>query len=42
MIAETIAGDGDRAFDYYLRINPSAREEISRACTAASRTSTRR
>ena len=29
MIAETIAGDGDRAFDYYLRINPSAREEIS-------------
>ncbi|MPZ67921.1 MAG: glycosyl transferase [Actinobacteria bacterium] len=29
MIAETLAGNDDRAFDYYLRINPSAREEIS-------------
>ncbi len=29
MIAETRVGHGDRAFDYYLRINPSAREEIS-------------
>lgn len=29
MIAETLIGRGDRAFDYYLRINPSAREEIS-------------
>ena len=29
MIAETRVGDGDRAFDYYLRINPSAREELS-------------
>jgi cellobiose phosphorylase len=29
MIAETIAGSPDRAFDYYLRINPSAREGIS-------------
>jgi len=29
MIAETRVGNGDRAFDYYLRINPSAREEIS-------------
>ena len=29
MIAETIVGRGDRAFDYYRRINPSAREEIS-------------
>ncbi len=29
MIAETIAGNGDRAHDYYLRINPSAREPIS-------------
>ncbi len=29
MIAETRIGRGDRAFDYYLRINPSAREEIS-------------
>ncbi len=28
MIAETVAGDGDRAFDYYLRINPSAREDL--------------
>jgi cellobiose phosphorylase len=28
-IAETLVGNGDRAFDYYLRINPSAREEIS-------------
>ena len=29
MIAETMLGEGDRAFDYYLRINPSAREKIS-------------
>jgi cellobiose phosphorylase len=29
MIAEAILGRGDRAHDYYLRINPSAREEIS-------------
>jgi cellobiose phosphorylase len=29
MIAETKLGDGDRAFDYYLRINPSKREVIS-------------
>jgi cellobiose phosphorylase len=29
MIAETVVGCGDRAHDYYLRINPSAREEIS-------------
>lgn len=29
MIAETVIGRGDRAFDYYLRINPSAREELS-------------
>ena len=29
MIAETMTGDGDAAFDYYRRINPSAREEIS-------------
>jgi cellobiose phosphorylase len=29
MIAETMVGNGDRAFDYYLRINPSAREQIS-------------
>jgi cellobiose phosphorylase len=29
IIAETIVGNGDRAFDYYLRINPSAREKIS-------------
>jgi cellobiose phosphorylase len=28
MIAETMLGNGDRAFDYYLRINPSARENI--------------
>jgi cellobiose phosphorylase len=28
VIAETLAGDADRAFDYYLRINPSAREEL--------------
>jgi cellobiose phosphorylase len=28
-IAETIVGNGDRAFDYYLRINPSARESLS-------------
>ncbi len=28
MIAETMTGNGDRAFDYYLRINPSAREKI--------------
>jgi cellobiose phosphorylase len=29
MIAETRTGDGDAAFDYYLRTNPSAREGIS-------------
>ena len=29
MIAEAMAGHGDDAFDYYLRINPSAREPIS-------------
>ncbi len=29
MIAETQIGRGDRALDYYLRINPSAREELS-------------
>jgi cellobiose phosphorylase len=29
MIAATHLGDGDRAFDYYQRINPSGREELS-------------
>ena len=29
MIAETMIGRGDKAYDYYLRINPSAREKIS-------------
>ena len=29
MIAETMVENGDRAFDYYLRNNPSAREGIS-------------
>ena len=29
IIAETMVGNGDRAFDYYLRINPSAREKIA-------------
>jgi cellobiose phosphorylase len=29
MIAESVIGRGDKAFDYYKRINPSAREEIS-------------
>jgi cellobiose phosphorylase len=29
MIAEAMTGNGDCAFDYYLRINPSAREELS-------------
>jgi cellobiose phosphorylase len=29
MIAEAQVGNGDGALDYYLRINPSAREEIS-------------
>ncbi|GIF03440.1 GH36-type glycosyl hydrolase domain-containing protein [Actinoplanes siamensis] len=29
MIAEAIVGNGDRAFDYYRRINPSAREQLS-------------
>ncbi len=28
MIAETLVGRGDKAHDYYLRINPSKREEI--------------
>lgn len=29
IISETKVGRGDRAFDYYLRTNPSAREDIS-------------
>ena len=29
MIAEALVGHGDQAHDYYTRINPSAREEIS-------------
>ena len=29
MIGETRLGHGDKAYDYYTRINPSAREEIS-------------
>lgn len=29
IIAETMTGNPDRALDYYLRINPSAREKIS-------------
>ncbi len=29
MIAEAMIGDGDAAFGYYKRINPSAREQIS-------------
>lgn len=29
MIAEAQVGNGERAYDYYLRINPSAREEQS-------------
>jgi len=29
MIAEAMLGDGDKALDYYLRINPSAREDLS-------------
>ncbi len=29
MIAEAVVGSGDRAHDYYTRINPSARERIS-------------
>jgi cellobiose phosphorylase len=29
VIAETMVGNGDRAYDYYIRTNPSAREEIS-------------
>ncbi len=29
MIAEAMIGRGDRAHDYYLRINPSAREDLS-------------
>jgi cellobiose phosphorylase len=29
IIAETLLGRADRAYDYYMRINPSAREEIS-------------
>ncbi|MGZ9235702.1 MAG: GH36-type glycosyl hydrolase domain-containing protein, partial [Anaerolineales bacterium] len=29
MIGEAIVGRGEKAFDYYKRINPSAREEIS-------------
>ena len=29
MIAESMSGNGEQALDYYLRINPSARETIS-------------
>jgi len=29
MIAEAVVGRGDAAFDYYKRINPAAREELS-------------
>ena len=29
IIAEVLLGNGNRAYDYYLRINPSAREAIS-------------
>ncbi len=29
IIAETMVGNGDQAFDYYKRVNPSAREAIS-------------
>ena len=29
MIAETMIGRGNQAYDYYLKINPSKREEIS-------------
>jgi cellobiose phosphorylase len=29
MIAEAMVGNGDQAYDYYMRINPSAREDIS-------------
>ncbi len=29
MIAETLVGNGDRAHDYYARINPSVREALS-------------
>jgi cellobiose phosphorylase len=29
MIAETLVGNGDQAFDYYRRLNPSAREHVS-------------
>ena len=29
MIAESMVGNGEQALDYYLRINPSAREKIS-------------
>jgi cellobiose phosphorylase len=29
MIAEAMLGNGDQAFDYYMRINPSKREAIS-------------
>jgi cellobiose phosphorylase len=29
MIAEAMLGNGDAAFDYYQRINPSARQDIS-------------
>ena len=28
MIAETILGDGDRAFEYYNQINPAKKNEI--------------
>jgi cellobiose phosphorylase len=41
MIAEAMAGNGEGALDYYMRINPSAARRSPRS-TAASRTSTPR
>ena len=41
IIAETMVGRGDRAFDYYKRITPAYREDISDV-HRSSRTCTRR
>jgi cellobiose phosphorylase len=39
MIAEAKIGRGDHAHDYYLRTNPSVRQDLSN-CISASHTST--
>ena len=42
MIAETMVGNGDRAWEYYRQINPAAEERPDRASSSASHGCTRR